>query len=480
MAVPYIFSTVAGGSSIPLAELDANFAYLTTAPVFAGNVAVNGNLSVLGASTFTGASTFNSLVTMNNGLTLNGPFTINGSSVNPTGTTGTNLLVFNNGPTLVAPILGTPASGNLSLCTGYPVNQIAGMAPGIIPFLMNPTTANLGAAVVDETGTGNLVLSNNPVLVSPQMTTPILGVPSSGDLTNCTGFVASNLVGVTPVVNGGTGMSTTGAVGDVLIVSAPGVLSYVPSPPAAGLAGGVASELVYQSAPNTTSFLPNGTLGQVLTSNGAAAPSWGLVNATLSITGILPIANGGTGLSTLGTGVQTALSNPVDQPGGLVTYNQFPAGAVMFFAMATAPAGWLFANGAAVSRTLYANLFAAIGVTYGPGNGSTTFNLPNLNGQFIRGWDASGAVDPGRVLGSTQAQSFASHNHGVTDPGHSHPVQLLTWAGHAGVAGPADTPLYNGSFSVATAGSGTGISVNSTGGSETRPTNVALYACIKY
>jgi hypothetical protein len=299
MAVPFIFSTVPGGSSIPLANLDANFSYLTTSPVFAGNVAIGGTLSVTGATTITG------LTTLNGGLTLSGPFTINGITVSPTGTTGTGNLVFSNTPTLVTPILGTPTSGNLTNCTGYPIGQITGLAAGVLPFLTNPTCANLGAAVVDETGTGSLVFSNNPNLSSPNMTTPILGTPVSGDLSNCTGFVANNLTGIVPVVNGGTGLSATGAVGEVLTVTAPGVLGYSIAPPAISVAGGAASQLLYQSAPNTTTFVPNGTIGQTLVSAGSAAPYWGQLNLTAAVAGILPIANGGTGSSTQ----QSAINN---------------------------------------------------------------------------------------------------------------------------------------------------------------------------
>ena len=67
-----------------------------------------------------------------------------------------------------------------------------------------------------------------------------------------------------------------------------------------------------------------------------------------------------------------------------------PSGTVFHFAGQTAPAGWLKANGAAVSRTAYADLFAAIGTTYGAGDGRSTFNLPDLRGEFIRGWDDEG------------------------------------------------------------------------------------------
>ncbi|MDO4693034.1 MAG: phage tail protein [Eikenella sp.] len=83
-----------------------------------------------------------------------------------------------------------------------------------------------------------------------------------------------------------------------------------------------------------------------------------------------------------------------------------PPGTVMYFAGATAPAGWLKANGAAVSRTTYAPLFAAIGTRYGTGNGSTTFNLPDLRGEFVRGWDDGRSVDRGRAIGSTQGDAI--------------------------------------------------------------------------
>jgi hypothetical protein len=285
--VPYIFSNVPGGSSIPLSQLDGNFSYLTSGnPVFLG-LTLTGNLSVGGATTFTGPVTANDLA-------VNGSLTIDGTTINPTGITGTGLLVFNTNPTLVTPILGTPASGNLANCTNLPVAQVAGLAPGILPFLTNPTTANLGAAVVDETGTGNLVLSNNPTLTSPTFVAPILGTPASGNLSLCTGYPAPSLSGVVQVANGGTGMSTTGAVGDSLVVTAPGVLGYSAAPPASGIAGGAASQLLYQSAPNTTAFIPNGTIGQPLVSNGAAAPAWGQISLTAAVTGALPIANGGT------------------------------------------------------------------------------------------------------------------------------------------------------------------------------------------
>jgi len=134
-----------------------------------------------------------------------------------------------------------------------------------------------------------------------------------------------------------------------------------------------------------------------------------------------------------------------------------PPGAVVSFAMASAPTGWLKANGAAVSRTAYAGLFAAIGTIGGVGDGVTTFNLPDLRGEFIRGWDDSRGVDPGRALGTAQADDFKAHTHPIG-------ANFIS-------AGAGGGPL---------AGSTTSVYSGSTGGSETRPRNIALLACIKY
>ena len=84
------------------------------------------------------------------------------------------------------------------------------------------------------------------------------------------------------------------------------------------------------------------------------------------------------------------------------TDQKAPPGMVSAFAMSSVPSGWMKANGAAVSRTAYANLFAAIGTTFGAGDGFNTFNLPDLRGEFIRGWDDARGIDGGRAFGSWQ------------------------------------------------------------------------------
>jgi len=143
----------------------------------------------------------------------------------------------------------------------------------------------------------------------------------------------------------------------------------------------------------------------------------------------------------------------VDDLAGMI-----PSGAVMYFAGQTAPTGWLKANGAAVSRTTYTALFAAIGTTYGAGDGRSTFNLPDLRGEFVRGWDDGRGVDNGRVFGSAQADEFKAHTHG----------------GVPQRAGDSDRGGSVSWFSIDGIGQ-----TEAAGGSETRPRNIALLACIK-
>lgn len=163
-----------------------------------------------------------------------------------------------------------------------------------------------------------------------------------------------------------------------------------------------------------------------------------------------------------------------------------PAGQVSYFASSTAPTGWLKANGAAISRTAYADLFAAIGVTFGAGDGFNTFNLPDLRGEFLRGWDDARGVDAGRVLGSTQAGQNLAHSHGGATGvagEHTH-VQTAVQGGFSGIgphiqggtAGGAGSPAGQ---STQAAGNHQ-HSIASDGGTETRPRNVALLACIKF
>jgi microcystin-dependent protein len=149
-----------------------------------------------------------------------------------------------------------------------------------------------------------------------------------------------------------------------------------------------------------------------------------------------------------------------------------PAGTVIGFANTVAPFGYLKANGAAVSRTTYAALFAAITTTWGVGDGSTTFNLPDLRGEFVRGWDDSRGIDSGRVFAALQAHSVMDHSHKSN--------KTLDGASLPYGGGVFDVMAEGGTVDESAV---TGLITSTYAanrGAETRPRNIAMLYCIKY
>lgn len=151
----------------------------------------------------------------------------------------------------------------------------------------------------------------------------------------------------------------------------------------------------------------------------------------------------------------------------LITFPTVPVGTIIHTVQSSAPAGFLKANGAAVSRTTYSTLFALIGTDYGNGNGSTTFTLPDLRAEFIRSWDDSRGVDSGRTLGSGQLDAFQGHFHSI-------PVRAT------GGLGGSNTGETSNGASVTGVPSTDGTNGTPRTAAETRPRNIALLACIKY
>lgn len=186
-------------------------------------------------------------------------------------------------------------------------------------------------------------------------------------------------------------------------------------------------------------------------------------------------------------------------------------GDIFYTAANTAPARSLKANGATVSRIAYAKLFAAIGTRFGAGDGSSTFNLPDLRGEFVRGWDDGRGVDGGRELGSYQGGSLQLHGHSgsaATAGKHGHSGKTtvngthshtMTFLRDRSPVDPGNAVMgdenYYGEQTHTTSKDGAHIhglsidqggehshtiTIGNTGGSETRPRNIALLACIAF
>ena len=245
--------------------------------------------------------------------------------------------------------------------------------------------------------------------------------------------------------------------------------------------------LVSASAAGIPADFAVGTDGQLLTANSTCALGLGWVNSSyipcslLTSKGDIVTATALDTPSVLNVGLDRQYLRVCDAcPSGLTwgtvtTAQDTPVGLISWFAATVAPPGWLVADGRAISRTTYSSLFAVIGTTYGTGDGSTTFNVPDMRGMFARGWDTSGGTargcDVGRAFGSTQQDAIESHNHNfcyATDPSGTNLAYVGGELGRASLC------------SSVTATRCSACSVQPTGGTETRPMNVAMLPCIKY
>jgi len=258
----------------------------TASGLTAGNVTTNANLT--GAITSTGNAT--SL----------GSF----SSANLLGAltdeTGTGSAVFATSPTLVTPILGTPTSATLTNATGLPIaTGVSGLGTGVATFLATPSSANLLSALTDETGTGVVVFSTSPTLVTPN-----LGTPSAVVLTSATGLpLTTGVTGQLPVANGGTGTATPSIVaGTNVTVTGTWPNQTIASTSSGGGVSYTAVKTANYTAANNDGVLTN-TTGGAFTVTLPTSPSvgnivlvidsfsqWGTNNLTVDPTALIKIA----------------------------------------------------------------------------------------------------------------------------------------------------------------------------------------------
>ena len=263
-----------------------------------------------------------------------------------------------------------------------------------------------------------------------------------------------------------------------------------------GLTSYAVGDILYADTTTSLARLADVAVGNALISGGiAAAPTYGKIGLATHVSGTLPVASGGTGQSSLtannvilGDGTSAVQFVAPGTTGNVLTSNGttwqstapsgVPAGTVIFFAANTAPTGYVKANGASLSTTTYATLFAAIGYTFGGSGGS--FNVPDLRGEFARGWDDGRGVDSGRAFGSAQSDAIRNitGTAGATAWGRRSGTTIETGALRLS-NGP--NQLFAGAGSSATFAVLTlDASLSVPTAAENRPRNIALLACIKF
>lgn len=237
--------------------------------------------------------------------------------------------------------------------------------------------------------------------------------------------------------------------------------------------GGNLTGIAVTANVRTNSLVVSGvsTIGNTIIGGGTTEL---IVNGNARITGILTVGNSSVTINGF-TNTISGISSVTDDIGGYVS---IPPGAVQFFARDSAPSGWLKANGASLNTTTYSSLFSAIGYTFG-GSGAS-FNVPDLRGEFPRGWDDSRGVDSGRSFGSSQAEMINQHRHWIS----SMATDDRNITGTGGNGQEYGLVSDAGSYSADDPNKATGRFTRNDPGfgsnNETRPRNIALLACIKY
>ena len=394
-----------------------------------------------------------------------------------TTSTGTGSVVLSTSPTLVTPLLGTPTSGNLANCTGYPSGSISGNINLATQVTGTLAVLNGGTGVTSSTGTGSVVLSTSPTLI-----TPALGTPSSGNLANCTfptlnqnttGNAATATTAVTvstTVASGATGTTQTAGDNSTKIATTAYVATAVTN------ATGALGTMSTQNANNVA--ITGGTINGVSGTNASLTVG----NATTAVTVSTTVASGAVGTTqAFGTNNTTIATTAFVQAALALLY---PVGSIYSSTVSTNP-NTLFGFG---TWTAYAAGRVTVGngggFTAGATGGSADATLVSHNHTAT-----SVVTDPGHAHTGTTGGQSADHTHisGVPQDTSVYGVASTgTAAGKGGTINYSTSPITSGtsndhSHSFTTAGSGTGVTVAtsiSTEGASATNANLQPYVVV--
>ena len=367
----------------------------------------------------------------------------------------------------------TAAGGETSL-SGYDnASQALSYTPGQEQVYLNGILLVRGSDYTATNGTSITGLSalaaDDFVQINCYNNFSVASVPA----TSITGTVTNTQLANSSITINGSTVSLGGS------VSLPGdIESVTASSPLTGGGSTGAVTIGIQSASTTQSGAvqlsdSTSTTSSVLAATPTAVKSaYDLANGAIpktltTTTGDIIYASGANTPARLGIGS----SNQVLTVSGGVpvwaTASGIPAGTVINVAMNTAPTGFLKANGAAISRSTYTDLFSAIGTTFGVGNGSTTFNLPDMRGYFTRNW----ADDVGAIAGRDQSRTFGSTQEATDIAKGAEPINNWQMSNTDGSAGNTSIANYSGAVNPYNANAAR---------NKFRPENIALLAVIKF